>query len=102
MQKLNKNRVSQNVIFMPLVNPNAAGIDVGDTLHAVAIPRGIAAKRVRTFGTMTCDLEAIVEWLSQTGIQTVGLESFVGGWFAVVQCDKLFISARTKVKAIYI
>lgn len=75
MQKLNKNRVLQNVVSMPLVNPNAAGIDVGDTLHAVAIPEGIAAKRVRTFGTMTCDLEAIVEWLSQTGIQTVALES---------------------------
>lgn len=25
-------------VNMPLVNPNAAGIDIGDTIHAVAVP----------------------------------------------------------------
>ncbi len=29
-----------SIVNMPLVNPNAAGIDVGDTLHAVAVPDG--------------------------------------------------------------
>ena len=27
----------QSVVSMPLVHPNAAGIDIGDTFHAVAV-----------------------------------------------------------------
>ncbi|NJO26061.1 MAG: IS110 family transposase [Bacteroidia bacterium] len=64
-----------NVVQMPLVNVYAAGIDIGDTIHAVAIPQGLDNERVRTFGTMTCDLEAIAAWLIQTGITTVAMES---------------------------
>jgi transposase len=60
---------------LPLVNPFAAGIDAGDTLHSVAIAEGLDKDRVRTFGTMTCDLESIAAWLLNTGIQTVAIES---------------------------
>ena len=60
---------------LPLVNPLAAGIDAGDTLHSVAIPVGLAQEHVRTFGTMTCDLEAIAAWLLEAGIQTAAIES---------------------------
>jgi hypothetical protein len=37
-----KKEISQkkSVVNMPLVNPNAAGIDIGDTIHAVAVPVG--------------------------------------------------------------
>jgi transposase len=66
---------SQDIVGMPLVHARAAGIDVGDTLHSVAIPEGIFAERVKTFGTMTCDLEAIAGWLLQAKITTVALES---------------------------
>jgi transposase len=75
MQKVTKKMTSPNVVQMPLVNVYAAGIDIGDTIHAVAIPEGLDDERVRTFGTMTCDLEAIAEWLTQTGITTVAMES---------------------------
>jgi transposase len=44
----------ESMVNLPLVNPNAAGIDVGDTIHAVAVPEGRDELRVRTFGTMTC------------------------------------------------
>ena len=64
-----------DVVTMPLVHPRAAGIDVGDSLHTVAIPEGISAERVRTFGSMTCDLEAIAQWLTQAKITTVAIES---------------------------
>ena len=60
---------------MPLVNPNAAGIDVGDTLHAVAVPDGRDELQVQTFGAMTCDLHEIVAWLHQCGVDTVAMES---------------------------
>lgn len=67
--------VKKSAVSMPLVNPNAAGIDVGDTIHAVAVPEGRDEAAVRTFGTMTCDLEAIAAWLGECGVETVAMES---------------------------
>jgi transposase len=72
-----------DVVSMPLVHPRAAGIDVGDTLHSVAIPEGIFAERVKTFGSMTCDLEAIAEWLSAAKVSTVAIESTGVYWKAI-------------------
>lgn len=60
---------------MPLVHPNAAGIDVGDTLHAVAVPEGRDEVQVKTFGAMTADVEAIITWLLHCRIETVAMES---------------------------
>jgi transposase len=60
---------------LPLVHPNAAGIDVGDTIQAVAVPEGRDDVRVRTFGAMTCDLQEIIGWLSECRIDTVAMES---------------------------
>jgi transposase len=65
----------KTVVNLPLVHPNAAGIDIGDTLHSVAVPEGRDHPRVRTFGTMTCDLEMIVAWLRQCSVDTVAMES---------------------------
>jgi hypothetical protein len=65
----------QKFVPMAVVNPNAAGIDVGDTLHAVAVPTNRDDVAVRTYGTMNCDLKLIVEWLEKCGIETVALES---------------------------
>ena len=66
---------SKNVVEMPMVNPHAAGIDISDKEHVVAIPEGITSERVRKFGTMTCDLELIVSWLLECCIKTVAMES---------------------------
>lgn len=66
MQKLTKKAALPNVVQMQLVNAYAAGIDIGDTIHAVAIPEGLDDKRVQVFGTVTCDLEAIADWLLKT------------------------------------
>lgn len=63
------------VVSMPLINPNAAGIDVGDTLFAVAIPPGRDTVSVREFGAFTCDLRAISAWLKACNIETVAMES---------------------------
>lgn len=60
---------------IPIQNPNAAGIDIGDTIHAVAVPGGRDADPVRVFKTMSCDLEAIVQWLKDCHIDTVAMES---------------------------
>lgn len=60
---------------MTLVHPNAAGIDISDSVRAVAFPLGRDVDSVRIFGAFTCDLEAIVEWLTKCQIETVALES---------------------------
>lgn len=80
-----KSRKSGGQSFVPMevVNPNAAGIDVGDTIHAVAVPPGRGDPSVLTFGTMNCDLKLIVEWLDKCGVDTVALESTGVYWKAL-------------------
>ena len=74
MSKITK-KSSKKSVEMSLVNPNAAGIDVGDTLFAVAVPEGRDVERVREFGAFTCDLRSISEWLQKCNIETVAMES---------------------------
>lgn len=65
----------ENVVEMAVVNPYAAGIDISDREHVVAVPEGADKQRVRKFGAMSCDLEEIVLWLKQCEITTVAMES---------------------------
>ena len=69
-----KNEKDQ-VVEMALVRPNAAGIDVGSTIHVVAVPPGRDEPRVRTFGTLTCHLQEIVNHLKKCRIDSVAMES---------------------------
>lgn len=62
-------------LSLSIVNPNAAGIDIGDTVHAVAVPPNRSQVPVRTFGTMSCDLDEIADWLEECGIDSVAMES---------------------------
>lgn len=60
---------------LPVFNPYAAGIDVGDTLYEVAISDGVEGHEVRQFATFTDDLSQLVNWLLSEGITTVAIES---------------------------
>ncbi|MGB2610765.1 MAG: hypothetical protein ACXWPK_11385 [Isosphaeraceae bacterium] len=40
---------------MPIVNPNAAAIDVHSDNHVVCVPADRDTKNVRTFGANSCD-----------------------------------------------
>lgn len=72
----------QNV-EMPVTRPNAAGIDIGSTFHAVAVPAGRDEQQVRTFGAMTCDLQQIIDWLKKCLIISVAMESTGVYWRAL-------------------
>lgn len=75
-EKIKKKRGgSTATVAMPLVNPNAAGIDIGDSLHVVAVPAGRDEVNVKRFGAFTADLESIVVWLKHCEIETVAMES---------------------------
>ncbi|MCF8247146.1 MAG: IS110 family transposase [Saprospiraceae bacterium] len=63
---------------MPIVNPQAAGIDVGSRSHYVAV--GQRAEDVREFGVYSDDLEALCKWLKAEGVTAVALESTGTYW----------------------
>jgi len=67
------------------VNCNAAGIDIGATVHFVAVPKGRDEVSVRNFGTYTADLEGIADWLTQCGVTTVAMESTGVYWIPLYE-----------------
>ena len=60
---------------LPVFNNNAAGIDIGGTLHCVAISDENGGYEVKTTSGFTCDLLEIVDYLKNNGITTVAMES---------------------------
>ena len=60
---------------LPPLNLNAAGIDVGNAAHCVAVPPDRDPQPVRTFGSFTTDLQRMAQWLKDCGIETVVMES---------------------------
>jgi len=60
---------------LSVVHPKAAGIDVGNAEHYVAVPPHLDGEPVRVFGCFTTDLKALADWLQQCGIETVAMQS---------------------------
>ncbi len=82
--------MAKKIEKMPVVNLNAAGIDVGGKSHFVAI--GQNKEDVREFGVYTKDLRDIAKWLVSEGIDSVAMESTGSYWqqlFAILQEYKL-------------
>ena len=69
----------------PVLEPNAAGIDVGAREMYVAIPPDRDPEPVRVFETFTVDLESLVNWLIERGITTVAMESTGVYWIPLFQ-----------------
>ena len=65
------------VLTLPLqlYHRHAAGIDIGEAEHWVAVPPDRSPQPVRRFGTCTADLDARADWLLDCGITTVAMES---------------------------
>lgn len=63
-----------------VINPFAAGIDVGSMMHYVAVPTALSKDTVRKFGSFTSDLEEIGDWLTSIGVTTVAMESTGNYW----------------------
>ncbi|MCL4207473.1 MAG: IS110 family transposase [Pirellulaceae bacterium] len=70
---------------MDELNAHAAGIDVGATMHFVAVPEGADEVCVRSFGSFTADLEGLADWLAQCGVTTVAMESTGVYWIALYE-----------------
>ena len=59
----------------PILEGNAAGIDIGAREIYVAVPPDRDEHPVRVFSTFTEDLEEMAQWLVSCGITTVAMES---------------------------
>lgn len=69
----------------PTIHHGAAGIDVGDQAHYVAVPPGSDPQPVRKFGAFTADLSALADWLKKCGVTTVALESTGVYWIPLFE-----------------
>jgi len=72
-------------VSLPIVEPNAAGVDVGATQIFVAVPPERDSDPIRCFHTFTADLEKLADWLQECQIQTVAMESTGVYWIPLFQ-----------------
>ena len=70
---------------LPVIHPNAAGIDIGSTFHVVAVPVDRCDKPVQTFRAFTGDIIKMADWLLEQGITTVAMESTGVYWVCVYE-----------------
>jgi len=68
-----------------VLEPNAAGIDIGSEEIFVAVAPERDAESVRRFGTFTCDLQALADWLERCSVRTVAMESTSVYWIPLFQ-----------------
>jgi transposase len=69
----------------PIINHDAAGIDIGSEEHWVAVPEDRDENPVRSFGCFTSDLHAMARWLKGCGVTTVAMESTGVYWIPPFQ-----------------
>ncbi len=67
----NAKKYSKN---LSVINEHAAGIDIGDTEHYIAIEKGDSYE-VKRIGSFTSELEDGVKWLKTEGITSAAMES---------------------------
>lgn len=70
---------------LPVLNPNAAGADIGAREIYAAVPAGAAAQTVRRFDTFTEDLQKLVAWFQEHGITTVAMEATSVYWIPLAE-----------------
>jgi transposase len=76
-------KVQSEDLSLEVIHPDAAGIDIGNESHYVAVPPSRDSQPVRRFGCTTAELKAMAAWLKQCGIRTVAMQSTGVYWVAV-------------------
>jgi transposase len=76
---------ASDVESLPVLRPDAAGIDIGSRSHWVAVPPDRDADPVREFGSFTADLQKLADWLTSCGIKTVAMESTGVYWIPLFE-----------------
>jgi len=76
-------KIQSEDLSLEVIHPDAAGIDIGNESHYVAVPPTRDSHPVRRFGCTTGELKAMADWLKQCGIRTVAMQSTGVYWIAV-------------------
>lgn len=76
-------KIQADDISLEVIHPDAAGIDIGNEAHYVAVPPKRDSDPVRRFGCTTAELKLIAAWLKQCGIRTVAMQSTGVYWIPV-------------------
>jgi transposase len=75
----------KSVLGLPILRPDAAGVDIGAHEIYVAVPADRDRYPVRCFTTFTRDLHALADWLQECRIQSVAMESTGVYWIPLFQ-----------------
>jgi transposase len=70
---------------LDVVHPRAAGIDVGNGAHYVAVRPEQDAEPVRRFECFTADLHRLADWLEACGVDTVAMQSTGVYWIPLYE-----------------
>lgn len=70
--------MEEEVISMQIVNPHAAGVDIGSRSHWVAV--GQNQEDIREFGVFNEDLFSMCDWLVSKNVKTIAMESTGTYW----------------------
>src|SRR6516225_2063664 len=70
---------------LQVVHPNAAGIDVGNDAHYVAVRPDRDPDSVRRFECFTADLYRLADWMQQCGVTTVAMQSTGVYWIPLYE-----------------
>src|SRR3954470_4038300 len=84
-RKKRKDKGAGGVRMLPVLHPDAAGIDIGAEEVFVAVSPDRAAEPVRSFETFTRDLHEMADWLQSCGVRSVAMESTGVFWIPVFQ-----------------
>src|SRR6516225_9097643 len=80
-----KNRKKGPAPVFRVVEPNAAGVDIGAREIYVAVSPDRDPRPVQSFPTFTEDLNRLADWLEACGIETVAMESTGVYWVPLFQ-----------------
>lgn len=83
--KSSKKQVRAESTPLSAFRPDVAGIDIGSREHYVCAPAGNGATVVRSFGTTTPQLEALVTWLVEQNVKSVAMESTSVYWIPLYE-----------------
>src|SRR5207253_10529716 len=70
---------------LDVMHPNAAGIDVGNSTHYVAVRPDRDPNPIRRFDCFTADLHHLADWLEQCRVTTVAMQSTGVYWIPLYE-----------------
>lgn len=100
-KRTKKSTKSKPAQWMPVLRANVAGVDLGSREHWVCgPPRDDGIANVKVFGTITSELERLVQWLIEQGVESVAMESTYVYWIPLYELleshaiEVLLVNAR--------